>query len=166
VWTSSSSARSRSNKLVLVLVSRVVLRFGHHQDPWPNFCLFEDCLCVWKRTLLFFWVYNTFVAPKFSTSEAALTQRLYYMGSIHSLTYYYNEQFLCKMYTRCLSVQACATYYALAYFITPKWYKSLYSSWAWPLRSLSLLYCLWITFPCPVAPTFGFGWFWMTLFPA
>jgi hypothetical protein len=61
---------ARSSKLLLALDSTVVLSFMPRREPWPNFCSFQDHLCIWKWGLLFderkgwsFWVGATFVAP-------------------------------------------------------------------------------------------------------
>jgi hypothetical protein len=62
------SSPVQSSKLLLDHMSKAVLSFGSHWDPWPSLRLFQDCLCVqkWglfdKRKSLSFWAGATFIA--------------------------------------------------------------------------------------------------------
>jgi hypothetical protein len=121
----------QSSKLLLVLASTVVLGFEHRRYPRPNLCSFQDRLCVWKWGLFSKkervcvseqWpqLLHRFVARVYPHSRSFQVEHLYFMDTIHALPLYYNENFLCRVYKRHLSMQASAADYALTYFTAPK----------------------------------------------
>jgi hypothetical protein len=52
-WLATNFSQVQSSKFLVALASKVVLGLGPRRDPRPNVCSFQDCLCVWKQSLLF-----------------------------------------------------------------------------------------------------------------